>query len=270
MAVSGAQEFWVAGARVFIVRDAIGGVIQPLLDFGVITEVEPAVETEQATLRDPDGGILKKVDEVTISFEETYNLTVANFSPDNLNILFAGDGVQSFSQVATPLTSVVHANQTPGKLVKLVNAAGTWMYGITSVEAVKGPSGTPVYVEDTDWEIVDLERGVIRMIDGGAFAAQANLEIDFTPRAISGNRLVRPQAGAASFNGRVALFIGRAEKAEQHVREMRCSITTESFAVPAEEHSSWVARFSVVEDATSVAEPFGRMLHFVGSVPATS
>ena len=270
MAVSGGQEFWVAGARVFIIRDNISSVVQPLLDFGVITEVEPAIETEQATLRDPDGGLLRKVDEVQISYEETYNLTVANFSPDNLNILYSGDGVQSFSQAATPLTSVVHANQTPGKLVKLVNASGTWMYGITSVDAVKGPSGTPVYVEDTDWEVVDLERGIIRMIDGGAFAAQGNLEIDFTPRAYSGNRLIRPQTGTGTIFAKVALFIGRADKGEQHVREMRCSITTDSMDIPAEEHATWVARFSVIEDSASVAEPFGRLLHFVGDVPSLS
>jgi len=270
MAISGAQEFWVAGSRVYIIRDDIGAVVQPLLDFGVITEVEPALETEQATLRDPDGGVLKKVDEVQVSFEETYNLTIANFNPDNLNILFAGDGVQNFSQVATPLVAISHPNQTPGRLVKLVDANGIWMYGITSIGAVTGPAGSPTYALNDDYDVVDLERGIIRMVDGGAFAAQGELLIGYTPRAFSGNRLIRPQTGSGTVNARVGLFLGRAENAEQHVREMRCAITTDSMSIPSEEHATWVAKFSVIEDATSVAEPFGRMLHFVGTVPALS
>lgn len=268
MAVQGAQEFWVAGARVFLQRTAIAGVEQPLLDLGVITEVDPNWESDEATLKDPDGGISQIVDRVVTSREESYNVTIANFNPDNLNLLYNGDAVQPFTQGAAPVTNVDHYAH-PGRLVKVHDANGVWIYGLTSIDAVSIDGGAD-YVEGTDWEVVDLERGVFRMIDGGAFAAAAIVDVDYTPKSLSGNRLILPQTGDGVIQAKVGLFIGRAEKAEQHVREMLCTIQTDSISVPTEEHASWVAKLTVIKNYESTSQPFGRLLHFVGDVPALS
>lgn len=271
MAVAGAQEFWVAGARVFIQPDPAAGTTEDeyLLDFGVITEVDANIETEEAVLKDPDGGIMKKVDEVETSREESYNVTIANFSPDNLNILYGGDTVQNFSQVATPVTGVSHRAH-PGRLMKIHDASGVWVYNLASVDQVATVGGSPVFVEDTDWEVVDLARGIIRIIAGGAIDPETDVEVDYTLTAITGNRLIRPQTGKGTVQAKVGLFIGRCENAQQHVREMRCSINTEEINIPPEEHATWVAKMSVIQDASSTTEPFGRLLHFVGDVPTLS
>lgn len=271
MAISGSQEFWVAGARVFIQPDPPAGVAdeQYLLDFGVITEIDANIETEEAVLKDTDGGILKKIDEVETSREESYMVTIANFNPDNLNILYGADGIQAFAQSATQQSSVSH-HVFSGRLVKIHDANSVWIYGLTSVDTVTGTGGSPTYTEGTDWEVVDLERGIIRIISGGAIADDSDVEITFTPKALSGNRLIRPQTGGGTVLAKVGLFMGRAENAQQHVREMRCSINTEEINLPTEEHATWVAKMSVLQDFGSVSEPFGRLLHFVGDLPALS
>lgn len=271
MGISAHQDFWLTGSRLIFIRDAVNGVEQPPIDLGVITPVSPAIAPEEATLEDSDGGLKRVVARAITKYDESYEIVCSNLNIDNLALMFSSDPAEAFTQASTPLTNVVHYAH-PGKLVKLKNASGVLMYGITSIQAVTGPGGSPAYVENTDWEIVSLERGLIRMLDSGetdAFDTAGNIEIDFTPRAITGNRLINPQTAGGTVEGTGILIWGRGNNAQQTVREARVSLTPTSAAFSDTNFSNFTLKMSVLNDLTE-AIPAGRLVYFLGDMPDPS
>jgi 2-keto-4-pentenoate hydratase/2-oxohepta-3-ene-1,7-dioic acid hydratase in catechol pathway len=275
MGIQGAQDFWVVGSRMYVQRDPISGVVQPTIDLGVIKEVAPSFEPDQAELFDTDGGDRVLVDQALTQFTESYQATIANFNNNNLALLFNSNPVAAFTQTATPLTDIKHYAH-PGEMVKLLNddfdaaTPGVPIFNLTSVDGVTGPAGTPTYTEGTDWEVVDLSRGLIRMIDGGAFSSAGPIEVGMTPVAVTGNRLIAPQSANLAVRAKAWLFLGRGSNTQQHVREMDVAITAESANFTAEDFSDFVLNFSVINDLTNLSQPAGRLLYFKGDLPSVS
>lgn len=274
MPIVGAQDHWLTGSRLFMQRDPVAGVEQPYRDIGVIDPANPALEIEKVELEDSDGGVKKIVTESVTKIDETYEITGKNLSPNNLALVFLANDPEDFTQSDTPLTDIKHFGH-PGELVKLLDAdydastPGKPMFGITSVEEVAALGGSPVYTENTDWQIVDLERGLIRMINGGAFAAAADLDIDFTPRAITGKRMVKPQTLSGTVEGNAIILWGRGNFAEQSARTGRVSLTPSSANFQIDDYSSFVLTVKFLSDLTA-AVPAGELLYWKGDVPAIS
>lgn len=131
------------------------------------------------------------------------------------------------------------------------------------------PGTDVIYKPDgVDWSIVDLNRGLIKMISGGAFATAGTLKVCFTTATLSGVRLMNPQT-ASQIKGKGVLIYGRGNRTDETVREARISITPDSASVTDDDYSNMTFTVSVLSDPTS-AIPAGRMLAYKGSIPSLS
>lgn len=135
-------------------------------------------------------------------------------------------------------------------------------------KADSGDSGT-IYGEDVDWETVSADRGMIRMIDGGALVAEDDVKIDYVTAAITGNRLFNPQSLEGNVQGRMILIWGRDNNDEQTAREMNVFISPNGSNVTADDFSNIVLSVTVLNDLTA-AIPAGRMIQFKGGLPDLS
>jgi len=274
MAIVVHQDLWLTGSRLYFQRDPVATVVQPHRDLGVIEPANPTLEVEKLVLKDSDGGVKTDITESVTEINETYEITCSNLSPNNLALLFLGNDPTAFTQSASALTDIKHFAH-PGELVKLIDAdydaatPGVPMFGITSIQAVTGAGGSPTYTVDVDWEIVDLQRGLIRMITGGAFAAAADILIDFTPTAITGKRMVTPQDLLGTVEGNAVLVFGRGNNAQQSARYGRASLTPASANFQIDDYSNFVLSLKFLSDLTA-ATPAGNLLYWVGAVPAVS
>lgn len=130
-------------------------------------------------------------------------------------------------------------------------------------------SGGTIYEQDDDWDIVNLDRGIARILDAGSIVDGATLKVVFSKAALSGGRLINPQDFAAEIQGDAILVYGRRGNAEQTARECRVSIAPNSANFTSEDYSSMVLNVRVLNDITEEV-PAGRMLHFKGNVPDKS
>lgn len=270
----GHQQFWLTGSRFYFQRDPINGVIQPIIDFGIVDVINPTLEQTRVELEDNDGGILRLADEAVIRVNETYEVTCYNLSPEILSLVFLADPPQPLTQAATPRTGVKHY-ATAGKLLKILdddydaNPTPKFTLGVASVQAVKSSDGVTTYVLDEDYEIVSLERGLIRILEGGDIAT-GDILIDYTPRAITGNRLIVPTAGfTTNPRGTGMIVWGRENNQHQTARLARFSITSQTPAFQIEDYSNVVLTARVLSDI-SLSEPAGRIEYWIGDLPDPS
>lgn len=271
---AGAQHFWLTGSRLYFKRDPItvngSAVDQPIIDFGVIEPVSPNVTTEEATLEDSDGGIRVEIASEITKTAEDYDIRCSNLNMKNLSFVFNASGVTSFTQASTTLTDVQH-NAVPGHLVKLTTAAGVLIYGLASITSAKlGSSGSTALVEGTDFEVVSLERGLIRMLASSiVFTAAGPIRVTMVPRAITGERLITPGTESCSLLGTGLLVWGRCGNREQTVREVRVRLKTNGSQFGVQSYSNFSISMKVLSDPT-LPTPRGRLLYWLGDLPSLS
>jgi len=272
MSVSGFQEFWVVGSRFYFVND--DDTNSALLDLGVIQVASPSMEVEKIELEDSDGGIRRTVDEAVTKVSETYDLVCHNFNLDNLALLFLADSNSpaSFTQTTDEIQNVAHtAVVGPGKFVKLKDASGNWLYSIDSIVVkTQNPATTTTpspAVENTDWEWISEDRGIISILSGGSISDGDTIYIDITPNAITGNRLVYPQTGSI-IKGKAMLVWGRDNNAEQTVREANVTISPNAANFQVEDYSDFTLQAKVTSDVTQTTAPAGKLLQYKGTLPA--
>ncbi len=269
MGVTGFQDFWIAGSRVYFKRDAVATVDQPVLDLGVLQNATPALEITEVELKDADCGLRRTVAKQVTDMTETYSVECSNFNPENLALLLMSDPAEDFTQSATPQTSISQDPSHKGYLLKIRDANGDPVYNLASIDLVKDSGDAITYVLDTDYEVVDLARGLIRiLVTPGAIVENDELLIDFTPVAVSGKRMVKPQT-QNNIEGELFLFYSRDGCDEQSVRHARVSITPASSTISSEDFSSMTFNITILSDVTA-DEPAGEMLNFIGTEPDLS
>lgn len=126
-----------------------------------------------------------------------------------------------------------------------------------------------VYKIGVDWSIYSKDRGIIRFITGGAFAADANLTIVYTTSALSGNRLIYPQSLGGVIKGTGFIVWGRGNNAYQSVRQATVTIEPNASNINVDEFSNLVLTVKVISDITAT-QPAGKLLQFKGSLPTSS
>lgn len=264
--IIGAQDVWVAGFRVYAIRNDDANAA--LLDLGTIQSVNPNIATQAISLFDGDGGLRRKIDTTQIEQTETYEITTNNFAADNLSLFYLAPAPEAFSQATTVLNNVVHkAVIGPGKYVKLKDASGNLLYSINTIN-VTDVAGTTTYVENTDWKWVDKNRGIIQIISGGAITEGTTLHIDITPNAISGKRLIRPLAGTGEIKAKILIVMGRDKNASQTVREFNATLRPNSQSLSPENYGTLSFTAEVLTDISEQTVPAGRLLQFLGSLPS--
>ena len=173
----------------------------------------------------------------------------------------------NFTQAATVLTNVAHkAVIGAGKMIKLHDASGNWLYSVASI-VVKNGAATVTYTENTDWKWINKDRAVIQVLAGGSIGHGQDLAITITPVAVTGRRLIRPQTNAKAIRGRAMLVWSRNANAEQTVREFDCSISPTAAAFNDADYSSFTLQAKVLSDITDTTYPAGLLLQFVGTLP---
>jgi hypothetical protein len=265
MAVRGAQDLWVVGCRVYFRRD--GQNDDKYLDLGTITQIQPNFNIEKITLEDPYGGVKSTIYEVITKFDETYDLTCSNFAPDLLALIFNSSAPAAHTQAATVLTAVPHTVKK-GHLCKLRTAGGANVYNITSVGAVTDSGGTTTYVLDTDYSVVDLKAGLIKILPGGAIA-DGIIKITFTPAAVTdalAQRLIVPGSAGGSITGDAIVVFSRGGRADESYRECKVSISPGGPNLSADQVSDHKLTLTVLRDPTA-AQPGGQLLQMVGTLP---
>jgi hypothetical protein len=265
------QDVWVSGTRVYYQRDPIvftpgsSAVPQPIIDLGELTETAPAVATTDVTLYTSDGGTKRPIAVVRTAIDETYEFETKNLSMDMWALAFSANPPTTFSQTATPITATHYA--TPESLLKLVDADGVPVYGVSSVTSVGS------LTEGTDYQFVLPERGFIKFLPGGAFVTPGDLTITYVPRAITTTqgvrRLVSPYTQGCVTTGTAMIFWGRCGNQQQTVRECRVALAPAGNTIPEGNFGTIKFKLTELTDPT-LDMPDGRLLYWLGDVPPVS
>jgi hypothetical protein len=284
MGLAGAQDYWRVGARVYFQRSPVGAVEGKFFDLGTVQSASPTIEPTEVELKDPDGGVNRTVAKEISEIAETYEVECNNFNPDNLALLFAADAPESFVQAGAAVVDVRHDQPTPGALIKLRTLPvvitdparkgnSTPIYNIASIQSVKSEDGLTTYTVDDDYEIVSLARGIIRTIVGGTGNIETEdiLRISYTPVALSGLRLVKPQTSGGSVEGELWIYYGRDNNARQTSRYApSATIAPSGTSFTVDEFSSLTFNISILSDVTDESTPAGTLTAFLGDLPAIS
>lgn len=268
MPVLGFQDLWLTGSRLYFKRDDIDGVDQPVIDLGIIDPVNPQIQVNDVRLYDSDGGIRQLAARAVTQIDETYQAKCSNINSDILALMFMSTPVEAVTVAGTAVTGTTEHYAHEGKLLKIKDNSGNYVWGVASIEAVK--DGATTHVLGTDYEIYNLERGIIRIIDGAGITTGDMLTIDYTPRAITAEkRLFKPQTSVL-VNGTAFLVYGRDNNTRQSVREARVSVTPAGTAFDNQNYSSVELKLEVLNDLTSTSNPAGRFYNWLGTLPSLS
>jgi hypothetical protein len=270
MSVNGHQLLMTAGCRVYFKRASAGGTDYPLHDLGTITECSPTIETEKAEAYDTDGGVRTKLDETIIQIDETWAFTVQNLSPRLLAMALLGEDPEEWTRASTQVVDAVQpaADIHAGYLHQIKDSSGDPVYDITSVDAVKLNDDTGT-TEDTDWEAVDLSRGLIRIIDGGSITDSEQIKVTYTPVAKSGLRTVKPQLGQ-KLEGQFEVWFSADNFGTEMVRRFSGVLSPAGASFGVDEYNTLQFEAAVTSDITDVASPAGTLTHAVGTSPNIS
>lgn len=215
-----------------------------------------------------------------------FTLTDITATPNTLVVSEDASHLVAGNRVAVRTTGLGDTDNAGGYTV--VSTAGTGPTTITvsaapnSAEAsITGEliglseAGTQTQLTlDTDYEVVSLERGLIRMIpvsSGGGFSADGNVLVIHTLAVVaSGLRLIEPGTITGALNGQGYLILSRGSNAQQTVREIpSLALSSNGFNIDADDFSSLTLLATVLSDTAKDA-PLGRMLQFTGDVPSLS
>ena len=144
--------------------------------------------------------------------------------------------------------------------------------------AVAYPSGSAVdgYIAKAyrpnavDYTVTDLERGIVRCVSGAAMISGQAIKTVLTPRAITGGRLIRPQAKSGTFEGKVLIEWARGNFGQRTVREFQGIMTPGPGAFSDSEYSKFPLNIEVQADITNATNPAGRLLYYKGNLPDAS
>lgn len=142
----GFQSLWVTGSRVYFQRDAVSGVVQPIIDMGVMEVVSPNIEVEEIECLDADGGIQVPIDTAITSLDESYEATFKNLNLDNLALMWLSNPATEYGQT---IDAQFHKHRAiPGRLIKIIDAdydlaaPGLALFGIASIVGVANGNTT--------------------------------------------------------------------------------------------------------------------------------
>lgn len=132
-----------------------------------------------------------------------------------------------------------------------------------------------VGVEGTDWEIYDLELGIVKTgsnwaIPGGTLEDPVSARAIYQTAALTGRRLIKPQSVTGAIEGTMQLILSRGNNAQRTLRSFRCSLATGAMTIGNEAYSTGTLTANVLSDLTEIDNIAGTMLDFKGDIPSFS
>lgn len=299
--IVGTQDLWIVGSRFYFesgTRMSSGKII----DLGTVDAINPQLTTNIAELKDGEKGILRLLDQSVTQIDEVYNITVKNFSLNNLSTLFLGG---SWGGTATTQASNNNAQGTLKMSLEDVNniggnnitgAGGVYLMQLvdTSGNALRNVSGTVSLTvggvsqtEGTNWSWYDKSRGLIRFItlatntysptitvsSGRATAFGSGSSLSVVPTGASlacgyaAGRVLAPQTATLSaLTGTGHVYWTRNNGEYVTARSFPCQIQPAGSAMSADDYSSWTLAVTVLANSTVSGESAGRLV----SVPTNT
>lgn len=250
------NTFIIAGSRFYFKRDSVGSTHYPLHDLGVVSEVTPNVDPTTAELRDPfqDNAI---VDQKSIQVDRSFEFTLRDFNADLLAyILFGVAADLSVTGADVNTVSQAAADVHHGHLLQIKDANGVPVTRLTSVDEIVLADDTAT-TEGDDWEVVDLDTGLIRIIDGGDIVTGNAIKVSYTTTTFAGKRIAVDQNPLVQGSG-VFVVRGRANAWRSKYDQVRMNLIPTSLALPSAEHASYGLRATILSTAANVGFEQGR------------
>lgn len=216
---NGKKLFLSKGAS-FFKRKVATGTASGLLFFGQVTAIQLRPKGEVITERSavqPSAGIVAQ-DKVTT--DDELAITFKELDAEKASYAVMGD-VAGYTQAATPVANEIFLDVRQGTYIKTAKRK------IGSV-VVTGPSATPTYTTPADYVVEDADAGLIYIVPGGGIADAADLEVDYTPTAIS-TALNRVRGAVSAFIEGEFLLLGKPVRGKQfELRVWRLSLQTQA------------------------------------------
>lgn len=276
MPITGHQKIALMGQRFFFQEDAASGSPpNPLVDLGNVIDATPDNTVEKLTATDISGGVEVDILEVVRKTQEKYALQLNNVNPYNLGIFYGGYP-KAFTQTASAKTQIKHWAYS-GQRVQILdahyNAGGAAIFQIDSaqtfnvfLEASPGGGTAAASPLAASAYTVDYDRGQVIITDA-ALDAGALVFITFTPKAITGKRLIVPQTAPVSRTGTVYLWLGEDNNASMSVRHGKATVSGTGFNPSVTQFSQINMDVTMLSDLTQVANPAGFLKLVKGSIP---
>lgn len=146
-----------------------------------------AIATEKAEHYSSQTGLRQKDKTTTVEVSRTATLTVDNMSAENFARYLSGS-IETVNQAGGSVTAET-ITVKKGRIYQIGKTTGNpaGVRNITGV-VVKDQAGTTTYTANTDYAL-DLERGRLQILSGGAIADDAAIKVDYTKPAATWKRI---------------------------------------------------------------------------------
>lgn len=193
---------FLGSGRIYIDRK-VGSVFQGLHYIGNATKFEIKENSEKKERISKDrSNYGSALNTVFIKKPAEVNITLDDLDKDNLALVFLGN---------TSTVSVTGASVTGEDVVGYKDTIIKTAKRKISAVAVKHTTGTPVYVLNTDYSIVDADLGLIKVLATGAITDAQALKIDYTYGSMTSNKV----AGGTNSNIIVKVLFDGVNQADQ-------------------------------------------------------
>jgi hypothetical protein len=268
----GQSQTWQAGTRCRVKRDPVtisgAPVEQPWRELGLCEPVGMNNTPTENEIIDSGGGSLQLVGEHRTRQQETFEVATKDLNFNNLALFFGNAVPEAFSQANTAVVDQ-SIKGWPGAqlaIVKTVSGVAVRQYMIASIQAVKKGSTVLVKGTDYDYTAADLDEGFIRILAGGAVVAGDTLLVSYTPKTISGDRLIVPDfSGCGIVECDAELVWTRCDEGEKTIREFRASLSVTGNTMAVENPSTLTVRLKKLYDPTK-SYPNGRFIYIKGAL----
>jgi hypothetical protein len=264
MALENNQQLITSGSILWLARiDPITALVGLFRDVGTIQVANPNTQSNSISLFDSRGGTRIQVARRTTEFTESYEVTCANMTPENLAFTFGAKAVEDYSQAASPITATHDIG--PDAIIPLHDSSGNYYYDLGVVTIATWVLGT-----DYLYDATLAKLGCIKTLNT-ANTVVGTKSITFTPNALTtAKRVFNPHtAGVAKCEAKI---FWTADGYDYIL--VRDSLQVEvTPAVPEfrdTDFSNMRFTLNVVSNNTNATRPAGRVVFARGGLPKFS
>jgi hypothetical protein len=193
---------FLGSGRIYVDRK-VGSTYQGLKLIGNATKFEIKENSEKKERVSKDrANYGSALNTVFVKKPAEVNITLDDLDRDNLALVFLGD-----ASAVTVTGSTVSDEVVTGYKDRIFKTAKR---KISSV-VLTNSAGETTYVLNTDYEIVDADLGLIKVLSGGAITDGQSLKIDYTYGSMTSNKV----AGGTNSNVIVKILFDGVNQADQ-------------------------------------------------------
>ena len=194
---------FLGSGRIYVDRK-VGSVFQGLKYIGNATKFEIKENSEKKERISKDrANYGSALNTVFIKKPAEVNITLDDLDKDNLSLVFLGDASAVTVTGSTVTDEVVTGYKN--LIFKLAHRK-------VSLVVVKHTTGSPTYVLDTDYSIIDANLGLIKILTAGAITDGQSLKISYTYGSMTSNKV----AGGTNSNIIVKVLFDGINQADHH------------------------------------------------------